>query len=49
MLGEEDGNDTDDTGRSGDNTESFGSPHRKKNVGHWWRRFCLWSLRICYV
>ena len=49
VMGEEDGNDTDDTNRSGKNTKPFDSSYRKTNVGHRRRRFYLWTLWVCYV
>src|SRR6516164_11141854 len=49
VMGEEDGNDTDDTNRSGKNTKPFDSSYSKKNVGHRRRRFYLWTLWACYA
>jgi hypothetical protein len=47
LLGEENGDDTDDTDRSCNHTKSFNSPYRKKYVGHRWPRFYVWTLWIC--
>jgi hypothetical protein len=46
-VGGRNGDDTHDTSRSDNNTKSFNSPYRKKNVGHRWRRFYVWTLWLC--
>jgi hypothetical protein len=46
-VGGRNGDDTHDTSRSHNNTKSFNSPYRKKNVGHRWRRFYMWTLWLC--
>src|SRR5438132_1178383 len=43
------GNDTHDTSRPDNNTKSVNSSYRKKNVGHRWRRFYVWTLWLCIL
>ena len=48
-VGDDNGNDTDDSSRTCNNIESIHPYHRTKNVRHSWRRFSLWALWNCNV
>jgi hypothetical protein len=49
MRWEENGNDTDDSGRTSNNIKSIYPYHRTKNARHRRRRFSLWALWTSHI